>query len=616
MALVNECPEDSSKSDSESTLCRLCMKNHDYYVNIFTSNVKCKVAVKDVLLDLVGLKVAVGDGLPATVCPLCLKKLMEFSDFKKNCYKSDAELRKLSSCIDLTSVKEEGSADDELGFSPETSDSIQNVSLGTSQNARTVNTTEIYIPVPDCQLPNANMLFNVKEEEEDQLEEENYHVLDTEDAAGISSNASDPLATAAVSTSAENAEPMESYAMADEDLTEAVVLPDPSRVPLQKESTLYLLPQSYVWIDQSNNCIASSAFEPLIEPKSETCHVGEGRNVIYRDFEKCGTLHADERTISSIPNDGQDYKINFGTSKSDVEAESSMGKDESLRTLVSSEECSIFCEPSTSKTLKVRGQKGNEPVMEICGGICERESVRQESESVVGDGKTRTHRRSCKRSSGVRKLNNQMRASTSETTFSCNVCSTIFFDGSVLRQHMLTHAAEKAHLCGVCAKCFPTKARLIIHTRTHTGERPYPCSECKKSFMTNSHLTIHKRSHSGEKPYSCSECEKSFTMSSHLTIHKRIHNGERPYSCSECKQSFYEKNRLVVHLRTHTGEKPYACSECTKSFSRKSNLVKHLRVHTGERPYACGVCCKSFAQSHQLKTHARIHTGKKSRELI
>ncbi|XP_046407717.1 uncharacterized protein LOC124172318 isoform X3 [Ischnura elegans] len=222
MALVNECPEDSSKSDSESTLCRLCMKNHDYYVNIFTSNVKCKVAVKDVLLDLVGLKVAVGDGLPATVCPLCLKKLMEFSDFKKICYKSDAELRKLSSSIDLTSIKEEGSADDESGFSPETSDSIQNVSLGTSQNARAVNMTEIYIPVPDCQLPNANMLFNVKEEEEDQLEEENYHVLDTEDAAGISSNASDPLATAAVSTSAENAEPMESYAMADEDLTEAV----------------------------------------------------------------------------------------------------------------------------------------------------------------------------------------------------------------------------------------------------------------------------------------------------------------------------------------------------------------------------------------------------------
>ncbi|XP_046407886.1 uncharacterized protein LOC124172491 [Ischnura elegans] len=252
MALVNECPEDASKSDSESTLCRLCMKNHDYYVNIFTSNVICKVAVKDVLLDLVGLKVAVGDGLPATVCPVCLKKLMEFSDFKKICYKSDAELRKLSSSIDLTSIKEEGSADDELGFSAETNDSIQNVilgtsqnactvktteiyipvpdcqlpdanmlsikeegsaddelgfsaetndsiqnvSLGTSQNACTVKTTEIYIPVPDCQLPDANMLSNVKEEEEDHVAEGNYHVLDAEDAAaGISSNASDPLAT-------------------------------------------------------------------------------------------------------------------------------------------------------------------------------------------------------------------------------------------------------------------------------------------------------------------------------------------------------------------------------------------------------------------------------------
>ncbi|XP_046407896.1 uncharacterized protein LOC124172500 [Ischnura elegans] len=476
MALVNECPEDSSKSDSESTLCRLCMKNHDYYVNIFTSNVKCKVAVKDVLLDLVGLKVAVGDGLPATVCPLCLKKLMEFSDFKKICYKSEAELRKLSSSIDLTSIKEEGSADDELGFSAETNDSIQNVILGTSQNACAVKTTEIYIPVPDCQLPEANMLSNVKEEEEDHVAEGNYHVLDAEDAAaGISSNASDPLATHDISTSVGNAEPMENYAMAHEDLTQAVVLPDPSRVPLQEESTSYLLPQSYVWIDQSNNCIATSAFVPLIVSKGGTSHAGEGRNVMVRGLKKCGTLPADERTISSISDDGQGFKINFGTSKSDVEAESSMGKDESLKTLVSSAEYSIFCEPSTSKTLKVLGQKGNEPVLDISGGICEKESVRQESESVVGDGKTRTHRRTSELSSCMGNLSNQMCASTSETTYSCNVCSKVFADGSELQQHTLTHAGEKAHVCGVCAKTFSTHRRLALHMNSHGGEKPYSC---------------------------------------------------------------------------------------------------------------------------------------------
>ena len=49
---------DSSERNSESTLCRLCMKNNDSYYNIFTSNVACEMTVKDGLHDLVGLQVS------------------------------------------------------------------------------------------------------------------------------------------------------------------------------------------------------------------------------------------------------------------------------------------------------------------------------------------------------------------------------------------------------------------------------------------------------------------------------------------------------------------------------------------------------------------------------
>ncbi|XP_046407842.1 uncharacterized protein LOC124172444 isoform X2 [Ischnura elegans] len=90
---------DSSDSNSEGNMCRLCMKkNHNFY-SIFSSNIAYKITVKDALHDLVGLQVSVGDGLPAIVCPLCVKKLTELSDFKKICFESDAELREISSRI-------------------------------------------------------------------------------------------------------------------------------------------------------------------------------------------------------------------------------------------------------------------------------------------------------------------------------------------------------------------------------------------------------------------------------------------------------------------------------------------------------------------------------------
>ena len=49
---------DSSERNSESSLCRLCRKNHDYYYNIFTSIVACKITVKDALHDFIGLQVS------------------------------------------------------------------------------------------------------------------------------------------------------------------------------------------------------------------------------------------------------------------------------------------------------------------------------------------------------------------------------------------------------------------------------------------------------------------------------------------------------------------------------------------------------------------------------
>ncbi|XP_046408620.1 uncharacterized protein LOC124173148 [Ischnura elegans] len=148
----------SSERNSEDTLCRLCMKNNDYFYNIFTSNVPCRMTVKDAINGLLGLEVTVGDGLPTTLCPLCLKKLTEFRVFKMTCLEADAKLRTFSGVNCFRSVQEEEGGVDKLGTPAETNGCIRDVIEGTSHLTCSAQRTEIYIPVEDSLQLGSNML--------------------------------------------------------------------------------------------------------------------------------------------------------------------------------------------------------------------------------------------------------------------------------------------------------------------------------------------------------------------------------------------------------------------------------------------------------------------------
>ncbi|XP_046407500.1 uncharacterized protein LOC124172137 [Ischnura elegans] len=100
------------------------------------------------------------------------------------------EISVLSLLLCLQSFEGGGAADEE---SVGTEDCIQDVIENNSQATCSAQTTEIYIPVPDCLLPRDDKSFHIKDEKEDQLSEENYPMLYTSDPAG--SDASDPLAT-------------------------------------------------------------------------------------------------------------------------------------------------------------------------------------------------------------------------------------------------------------------------------------------------------------------------------------------------------------------------------------------------------------------------------------
>ncbi|XP_046405057.1 uncharacterized protein LOC124170379 [Ischnura elegans] len=311
----------SSERDSVGTLCRLCMKNNDYYYNIFTFNVACRMTVKDAIYGLLGLEVAVGDGLPTTLCPLCLKQLTEFSIFKMTSLQSDAKLRKLSGVNCFRSIQGDEATDDELGSSADTKDFIQNEIEGTSHLTHSVQRTEIYIPVPDSYQFRDNILVPLKEEDKDPLSEGNYPVMYTPNPAGMSSNCLDPLATDDLSgmatcgspsvkadefsddgggyahsnstiwatndlvsqasdqpTVTENGELIQKYTTAMEFMTEDVESPAPER---------------------------ASALFSVLEPKMRASHSRKRKDVMDKDTNKCDNLLADQITSCSIPNDGR-----------------------------------------------------------------------------------------------------------------------------------------------------------------------------------------------------------------------------------------------------------------------------------------------------------------------
>ncbi|XP_046407655.1 zinc finger protein 3 homolog isoform X1 [Ischnura elegans] len=531
-------------------LCRLCMKNNDYYYNIFTSDVACRVTVKDAMHGLLGLEVAVGDGLPTTLCPVCWNKLTEFSVFKKICLESDANLRKFCGSNYSRSFQGDEAADDKMGSSADTKDFIQDKIQGSSHLTCPVQMTEIYIPELDSHQPRANMLFNLKEESEDPLSEGNYSLMHTRDPAIISTDVQDPLATddwASKSSQGEGA---------DAEGTGANLIDGDSMLVLAKKE---LSPKE------------TDAAEPTVTENGELVQNGTmGMESMTEAVELLATERASAFFALLEP------KVEASYSRKGKE-NLSIRKDLSLKPLVSRRDTVSSFQSTSSRSLnqlifKRQGvrQKGNGLLKINFGETREKRNVRKARTSFLVDGK------SCTGSHH-----------TETKPYSCSECEKSFSQWSTLACHIWAHTKEKPYPCKECGKSFSQKGSLVYHIRTHTKEKPYSCNECEKSFFLRGNLVAHIRTHTKEKPYSCNECDKSFSVKGNLVAHILTHTKEKPFHCNECGKPFSRKSNLVRHNRCHTKEKPFPCNECKKSFSVKSSLVRHIRTHMKEKPYPC-----------------------------
>ncbi|XP_046407875.1 zinc finger protein 271-like [Ischnura elegans] len=613
-----------------------------------------------------------GDGLPTTICSLCLKKLKDFSIFKKICLESDTELRKISPRDNCGSIKGEGAAKDESGSSSETKDCIRDASEDTSQIPCSVQVTEIYIPVPECEPTLDIMLFNMKGEYKDPLGGGNYPVICTPDTAENSDNTSDPLATDDLGdfgtyrsspfkedqisdneggcvhndftdgtsskpvneassdqpTFMEDGEPIKGITMAHESTTEALGFPAAKGMPIGATSTSHLSAEGNVMNHSIDECIDLASLVTQINPKVGASHFGIERNLMDEYLEICGALDTDKETNSSTPDDRQ-------CNTKYIESLKSKGG---------------------GAAMTVVGDRGGRDASDTTHNLRSiRISGNDKSgcETVMGDNEEintclmKNPENSCK---------------SNESSYLCFNCRDVFNNKNDLIKHMKNHligdnldAEAKSSMGGDVSfknlqssgssysSCEPTTSKTLHGLPrervglSKKGDEPLKETTCrkgdeKKMRRARRSFTVEEKSTSQnlsskssciknlckrvgvrrkEESYSCSVCTLSFPRKKDLTKHKRIHMAETSYSCNECQKSFSSKSHLVRHISTHSAGRPYCCNECGKSFVIKSYLVKHVRIHTGERPYICDVCSNSFSQKHSLVKHMRRHTGER-----
>ncbi|XP_046407964.1 uncharacterized protein LOC124172566 [Ischnura elegans] len=175
--------------------------------------------------------------------------------------------------------------------------------------------TEIYIPVQDCQLPVANIVFNEKEGNEELLNEENYHAFNSPNAVGISSDSVDPLEVDDEHMFTEDEKVIGNSEMTNDSMTEAIGLSTPDQVLIETTPTSHLLAERNVWIDLNDDCIGSSASVTHIQSKTEASPCGDGTNVMDKDLKEDSAHHADKVLPNSIPDDGHSYMEHIPASR-------------------------------------------------------------------------------------------------------------------------------------------------------------------------------------------------------------------------------------------------------------------------------------------------------------
>ncbi|XP_046408612.1 gastrula zinc finger protein XlCGF53.1-like [Ischnura elegans] len=359
-------------------------------------------------------------------------------------------------------------------------------------------------------------------------------------------------------TLSEDGDPFESSATAHES---AFGVPAAEEMPEQTTSTSYLLAEGNLRTHSIDECIGTTPLATQVISKAGKSHEEIDKNLIDRDWEKCGASETYEVSSCSILDDRQ-------CNNEDIESLKSSRGGAAMAVVG---EKSGFDAPNTSQSLRFIKISGND---------------RSGCETIMG---------------GNNEVLNYLienpgnSYSSNEDSYNCFNCRDVFNNKKELMKHMKIHfvvcnfdaaaesiadvSPEALPSSGHSSSCEPTISKalswldrkrlepmpkenvLIKETSGGQGD------ETNTRLMTRSFTLVEKST--SQSLFSKSSCIRN--LRNHVVPRKE----ERLYSCSECTESFTQKRDLTVHKLTHTGGKRYSCGTCSKSFTHRG----HLNIH-------------------------------------
>ncbi|XP_065225732.1 zinc finger protein 184-like [Planococcus citri] len=217
-------------------------------------------------------------------------------------------------------------------------------------------------------------------------------------------------------------------------------------------------------------------------------------------------------------------------------------------------------------------------------------------------------------------------ASNLGRSFSCNICSRNFANGSNLRRHTrILHKGLKPFKCPECHKSFSREDWmkshvLLTHVQLQNRSKSRLESNICEKYSSRSDLNSHEGSVKLEHASIATPAPKLFEYSPTFlgtnAINKigsanrdKAANLGQAIVCGICGRNFKSKHHLNRHTFLHVGLKPFECAECGRSFSQKETMEEHARLlhnpyHT--RQYKCDNCDRRFTSQSRLNVHKRL----------
>ncbi|XP_046407578.1 zinc finger protein 271-like [Ischnura elegans] len=513
--------------------------------------------------------------------------------------------------------------------------------------------TEVYIPVPDCLSPREDKLFCVKDESEDPLSEGNSPVINTSQPAGISSDASDALATEYLSDPVtykcssfkedQISDDEEGHVLNDcsDGVSSKLVHQDSSDQPNALTAS-----QGEKVEAQGTGAMVADRDWMLVGAKEEPSPEENAQPTLSEDedpFESSTTAHESafgvpaaeempELTTSTsyllaegnLRNHSIDECIGptplvtqidskAGTSHEEIEKNLI---DENLEKCGASEpygisSCSIpddrQCNTKDIESLKSsRGGAAMAVVGEKSG--CDASNT---SHNLRFIRISRNDRSGCETIMGGNSEvlnclieNPWNNYSSNEDSYNCFNCRHVFNNKKELMKHMKIHfvahnfdAAAESSIVDVSPEAHPSSGQSGSCEPT-TSKALRGRERKRLEPMPKGNVLIKETSGGKGDETNTRRLTKSFTLEEKST-----------------SQSLSSKSSSIRNQRHHVGprkkERLYSCSECTESFTQKRDLTAHKLTHAGGKTYSCSTCSKSFNHRGHLNIHSRIHTGEK-----